>query len=362
MSNVAFVNIPDWLKNNPDKSQDYVGVWNSISLAPKLKGVVALVLNPDESDSPSEWLKEVSEIADILNMAPREAGLYYDLDQAERLQITEQYFRDENNLHKLLASVLLWDGTVRYSGVMTIVMNKLEDYTKGLWMYEELDPKQRKRYSRLSYYALWDNFPLLDSVDQTRYISGEALLVWIAMGLDLFDMCRRAINSIVYLDYRIKLSQHLAFCIYTNEVPFGSGDNMSALAYWIDSWRNFSGQKFDGVSLINFFQSDEYFTNVEDSDKDAIKKCLMLYGQLVSRTFVYPTQAEIDEWKKTKAATPVLNVIKDRILTDLKNVEENEKSAYILKVLQDFSVRYNQPEIQDWYYFDESTGQFKWQE
>lgn len=243
------------------------------------------------------------------------------------------------------------------------------------------------------------------------------VIILIKSGFNWEEAIRSITDSWISFDERRVYCLELAASLSGNQTPLGSDitGTVQTVKYWIDTFRNYSHGEFDGLGLVNFLADENYFGGSGRKDKEIISQIIHLYTHLVDGYLAVPkgdlsaldksievmtgknedtilfdyfdSKGAFDGAKEAPALAENANlsisnpvkIVKPDLsqkfslsLSDVRKIIVNEfgysldnqydNVEVVLQRLQELAIDFEMPEIADCYYFDESTGKFKWKE
>lgn len=338
-----------------------------LNLNPREEYLLVRVLQPATAQELSNVLRRYSFFVKYWRDQDNQYPIFA-LDEIESLDWNKNFLSQEKTLGRLMRSIYVWDGREEYDKEIRYLLQKLEIASGGNFIFEDLEDGVSSLYIRLSAILFVEGMPFLDRGLQMYFFQSRFYLLTLMMDLDVEKAISRAMDDVVTFNNRHDLSQKFAIFLLSNQTALGfKGDGEPAnVDYWVDKFRLFSAKKLDGISLLNFF-SDK--TNLDDynSEEDIflIKVSLTIYGYLVSGKYVLAVDSDTINKNvsiENKIKVFDFKIIKAELLKKYGDGKEIKDVGGAMVELDILSKRYNDPKILELYYYDEPTGEFKWQD
>lgn len=317
----------------------------------------------------------------LLRGLDRDSEYWFTSDTVRSLIVNKETLASHAFKAKLISSLMLWLYDSRYVMPAIELLRKFEEYTAGNFLFENLEDEWSMLYSRASLLLMVNYFEEMPPNWQAFLLNSGWFHVAIAMNLDLDGAMRKGIDSIVYMPDRREESVRYATFIYTNDSPIGTKPDLSGPgtnAYWIDRFRQFSKQKFDGMSLLAFMNEErEWEGCILIEDKMIVHQVLVLYSHLILDNYVNPTltdserarllkeintQKSVSKETNTNANGVDYGAIKKEIETQFpKNKDgEYEDIDGIMTALNKKSEELGNEKITELFLWDENKEKFIW--
>lgn len=289
--------------------------------------------------------------------------------QVRNLAIIPPVLASEDFNASLVYSMNLWLAGNYELPVMRL-LKIFNIFTNGDFLFAKLNPELATYYTRVTLLLFVQYFAVLPQEWQAIVLNSVYLELAIVLGVDLGEAFRQAIDKNLLINERRENSLLFATMIYDNRWQFGlTPAGMPAkLSYWIDRFRIISGGKFDGMSFIDFLNQKNEWIDCTLAEKMTIKEGIVYYVGLLSDKYLVTTtmMAKVARANVKKTTllfndrTAVINLIDKEFEKDLEGNYKNLEG--VLNRLNEISEDRDNPEIANWYYFDEETSRFKWKE
>ncbi|MFH1947188.1 MAG: hypothetical protein ABIJ23_03475 [Candidatus Magasanikbacteria bacterium] len=374
------VKIEEELKKLGEADKNQAGLlsrWNGLQMTDLEKYLLTCIFSPSVDD----WGNTIKKYEEEL---PRLRGLsegveyWFSSKQVYEMEFTDEFLTSPTTKANLLASIKLWH-LDDYSEPAKELLRKFDKYTNGTFTFDNLEDDWSSFYIRVTLLLVINYFEELPLVWQGYFLNSDFFHLIIVLNLDLNSALQRAIESNVYIFDRKDYALQYATFVYDNKTPVAikpSGEGLTDNSFWIDLFRQFSKQKFDGISLIEFFNDKEIWRNCDIEDKMVIKEVLILYSHLISDIYVYPTDDEIKKFKKEETKENIKEVDQKsndgseikykKIKKDIEaRFPKDENDEYddipgILEELERLAIEQGDDKISELFFWDENLNKFSW--
>jgi hypothetical protein len=199
--------------------------------------------------------------------------------------------------------------------------------------FEGLPDDLNEWYQRLYLIICFYNYNFFSS-HVFLFIAGSPLLALsYQIGFDFEEIIRKMMDGFTLFESRENLARQLAVFLLDNKTPLGfkDPDGPATVGYWIEKFRVYSHNSFDGMSLMNFIDDKNITSFCDPSQKELILAELGLYTHLVSGSLIVP-DGDVEA------------VVK--IASEIEKEEEQDRKITVPDKI-DFYSLLNQPAIAD---------------
>lgn len=342
-------------------------------------------IKPDEEDFLTKLLPldmgDINKVLDVFEVGLKdlrgnspESVIWWDFKDIDAINFFDPNFGWSKFTACLTRSLYMWNGGGSFSGISLRLLNKLEEVSEGDFLFTDFPEPFKDICTRASLLLIFDNFPILPVRIQLFLLRSELLFFAITLGLDLNDAVSRATNYFLVLGDRLEFSRLAATFLISNNSIIGvrkDNNEPSDVKYWVDQFGIFSGHKYDGLSLMNFFADKTQWGNNGEIDRETIKIVLSIVSFLFTKPFLQniddQIKANVDVGKIVNTKTEPKKIEQKKtpeitVAEAKRQVGDSSDPELVLNKLQELSEKYDNPEILGWYYFDEQTNEFKWRE
>lgn len=288
--------------------------------------------------------------------------VWFSETEIKELNFSDPNFDWEKFSRILLRSIYLW-GNDGFEYFVMRLLDKFESATDGTFLFENFPAPYDSVCTRASLILMFRYFATIKEEWVMHILRSDLLYLSVVMGLDLDKAVQEAVEYYDVVNSRLELCRKMATFMHLNRFPLGAtpeGEEAN-LVYWINQFELYSEKKYDGISLVNFFNDQEKWKNTEEIDKLTIKSLIVVFTYLIDGHYILPPKSDTIVMKKNQAEMETKNEKIDfsELKTQLLAINDPSK---IVSRLEDFSRRYQDPKILELYYYDEPTGKFTWKE
>lgn len=337
---------------------------------------------PPEDAAFAEYLKLYQDAIQVIRRSINDNLFFQSGTQIQNWIPTKEDMEKEQTLRLLMSSWLAWhDSESSEMGIR--VINKLDEFSGGNFLFTQLDSPWNERYIGLSS-VFFERYFVDLSVDHQNVILGtRLLLIFVWLGLDLDAILEQMVGSYAMVENRRRACFDCVAVFNSNRAPFGTAPDGKAMLVtdWIELFRNRSVKKFTEQSL-NELLTDPQITAANDPETlRVIKIVLQAYRNVLLED--YATRDIKDQLKNLPALPQTANaLVSEKPSNNTRQQEVKEVSQTLKKIIDgefekdtddnykdiagvfqriyDIAEERRNPYILQAFYFDEKQGKFVW--